>query len=152
MTKLSKSQFKLYHFIAVGVGINDGPFLSKDCSACDKSLLLKLIAFWSGHVVLASSIIFLSFSLYNNFRWLLWFLRFDFLNLLFFRGWSKIVILSLWYFNCCLFKIVEDGDSVSLLIALQISVSLTKILTKYFLLGYCNFAFEWMKIAVTFQW
>ena len=44
--------------------------LSKDCSACNKSLLLKLIVFWSEHVVLASSIIFLSFSRYNNFCWL----------------------------------------------------------------------------------
>ena len=89
LKKLSKPCLKLYQFVSVGVGINDGPFLSKDCFACDESLLLKLIAFWSGNVVLASSIIFLSFSRYNKFHWLLWCLRFDFLNLLFFRGWSK---------------------------------------------------------------
>ena len=67
LKKLSKSRLKLYQFISVGIGINDGPFLSKDFSACNKSLLLKLIAFWSGHVVSASSIIFLSFSRYNNY-------------------------------------------------------------------------------------
>ena len=121
LTKLSKSPLKLYQFISVGVGLNDGPFLSKDCS--DKSFLLKLITFWFGHVVLPPSIIFLSFSRYNNFRWLLWCLRFDFLNLLFFRGWSKIVILSLWYFDCCPFKIVADSDSFPVFFALQIPVS-----------------------------
>ena len=62
LTKLSKSLLKLYQLISVGVGVNDGPFLSKDCCACDKSLLLKLMAFWFGHVVLAPSIIFLSLS------------------------------------------------------------------------------------------
>ena len=123
LTKLSKSCLKVHQYISVGIGINDGPFLNKGCYACGNSLLLKLIAFWSGHVVLATSIISLSFSQYNNFFWLLWYLRFDFLNFLFFRGWSKIVTLSLWYFDCCLFKIVEDSNSFSFLIALKISVS-----------------------------
>ena len=103
----------LFSFISAGVGINDGLFLSKDCSACDNSLLLKLRAFWSGHVILGTSVTFLCFSRYNNFLWLLWCLRFDFLNLLVFRGWSKTVILSLWYFDCCFLKIVEDSDSFS---------------------------------------
>ena len=96
----------LFSFISVGVVINDGLFQSKDCSTCDNSLLLKLIAFWSGHVILGTSVTFLSFSRYNNFLWLLWCLRFDFLNLLVFCGWSKIVILSLWYFDCCFLKTV----------------------------------------------
>ena len=49
-TKRPKSRLDLYQFISIGVGINDGSFLRKDCSACEK-LLLKLIPFWSGHVV-----------------------------------------------------------------------------------------------------
>ena len=123
LAKLSKSRPKLYQFILIDVGINDGCFLSKDCSACDNSLLLKLIAFWSGHVVLVTSTTLPSFSRYNNFRWLFWCLHVDFLNLPFFREWSKIVILCLWHFDCCLLKIVEDSDFFSFLIALQISVS-----------------------------
>ena len=54
---------KLHQFISVGVGINDGPFLSKDCSTGNKSLLFKLIVLLSGHVVSASSIILFFFSI-----------------------------------------------------------------------------------------
>ena len=86
LTKLSKSHLKLHQFISVGVYANDGLFLSKNYSVGNKSLLLKLIMFWFEHVVLASAIILLSFSRYNNFHWLLWCLHLEFLNLVFFHG------------------------------------------------------------------
>ena len=107
----------------VGVGINDEPFFSRDFSAGDKTLLLKLIAFCSGFVALTPSVILLSFSRYIILRSLLCFLRFNFLNLLFLRWWLKTVMFSYWYFLSCLFKIEDDSNSVSILVSSQTLVS-----------------------------
>ena len=85
-TKLSKSRCKLHQLISVGVETNDGPFLVyRDFSAGDKTLLIKLIAFCSRLVFLASSIILLSFSRYIVLHSLLC----NFLKLLFLRRWLK---------------------------------------------------------------
>ena len=70
-TQLQKNCIKLHQLISVGVGTNDGSFFSRDFSAGDKTLQLKLIEFCSGIAVLASSIILLSFSQYIVLRSLL---------------------------------------------------------------------------------
>ena len=91
LTKLSKSCLKLYQSISSGVGTILGPLDKRDLQASESSILVRLMAFWSGPFNLAVEII--TFLLCNQsfFVSLSCLYVLDSLNLLFLHLDSKVL-------------------------------------------------------------